>query len=156
MKFDEFKVGQLFKSKILINEGEFNQYLAFSKVKNILHTNPKIAEKEGIKGTLLPGRAVLARAEGEMTQLGVFSNNVMLLYGMDGDTKWNNRNTRFLGEVYVGDELEVEYRVSDKREGNPTDTYGILSIDVQIKRLQDDKLVIVSHSNLYRIRKYIN
>jgi len=72
LKFDEFKVGQLFKSKILINEGEFNQYLAFSKVKNILHTNPKIAEKEGIKGTLLPGRAILARAEGEMTQLGVF------------------------------------------------------------------------------------
>ena len=153
MKFYEFKVGQLIKSKILINEEEFRQYLTFSNVKNILHENPKLAEKEGIKGTLLPGRAILARAEGEMTQLGVFSNNVMLLYGMDGDAKWNNRNTRFLGEAYVGDELEVEYRISDKREGHSTDSYGILSIDVQIKRLHDDKLVIVSHSNLYRIRK---
>ena len=41
----------------------------------------------------------------------------MLLYGMDGDPKWNNRNTRFLEEAYAGDELEVEYHVSDKREG---------------------------------------
>jgi len=153
LKFEEFKVGQSFKSRISISEVEFKQYLAFSKVKNILHENPKLAEKEGIKGTLLPGRAILARAEGEMTQLDAFSNNIMLLYGMDGDTKWNNRNTRFLGEVYAGDELEVEYRISDKRDGNRNDSYGILSIEVYAKRLRDDKLVIVSHGNLYRMRK---
>jgi hypothetical protein len=76
-----------------------------------------------------------------------------LLYGMDGDAKWNNRNTRFLGEAYAGEELEVEYYVSDKREGSNSDSYGILSIDVHVKRLRDDKLVIVSHSNLYRIKK---
>ena len=70
MKFDEFKVGQSFKSKILINEEEFRQYLAFSNVKNILHENLKLAEKEGIKGTLLPGRAILARAEGEYDATG--------------------------------------------------------------------------------------
>lgn len=29
----------------------------------------------------------------------------------------------------------------------------LLSIDVQIKRISDDKLVIVSHRNLYRIKK---
>lgn len=102
---------------------------------------------------LLPGRAILARAEGEMTRLDEFSNNIMLLYGMDGDTSWDNRNTRFLGEVLVGDDLEVEYRVSDKKEGNGTGSYGILSIDVNIKRLRNDKLVIVSHKNLYRMRK---
>jgi hypothetical protein len=33
----------------------------------------------------------------------------MLLYGMDGDPSWDNRHTRFLAEVYAGDELEVEY-----------------------------------------------
>ncbi|MFZ0325902.1 MAG: hypothetical protein WBP64_17515 [Nitrososphaeraceae archaeon] len=153
MKFEEFKVGQSFKSKILINEDEFKQYISFSKIKNILHRNPELAAKEGIKGTLLPGRSILARAEGEMTQLDAFSNNIMLLYGMDGDSKWNNRNTRFLGEAYAGEELEVEYYVSDKREGSNSDSYGILSIDVQVKRLRDEKLVIVSHSNLYRIKK---
>lgn len=118
MKFDEFKVGQLFKSKIQISEDEFRQYLEFSRVRNILHQNPKLAEKEGIKGTLLPGRTILARAEGEMTRLDEFADTIMLLYGMDGDTGWDNRNTRFLGEVLVGDDLEVEFRVSDKKEGN--------------------------------------
>ena len=40
----------------------------------------------------------------------------MLLYGMDGDPKRRNRYTRFLSEVYAGDELEVEYSISDKKE----------------------------------------
>lgn len=43
---------------------------------------------------------------------------------MDGDNSWNNRQTRFLAEAYVGDELEVKYIVSDKREEN-TGRYGI-------------------------------
>jgi acyl dehydratase len=64
----------------------------------------------------------------------------------------DNRHTRFLGEVYAGDELEVEYSISDKKGGN-SERYGILSIDVQIKRISDSKLVIVSHRNLYRMKK---
>lgn len=64
----------------------------------------------------MPGRAIIACAEGEMTRLDIFSNNIMLLYGMDGDPKWDNRHTRFLGEVYAGYELEVEYFISDKKK----------------------------------------
>ena len=152
MKFEEFKQGQVFKARITINESEFNQYLSFAKVKSILHQKPELAEKEGIKGTLLPGRAVMTRAEGEMTQLDAFSDCIMLLYGMDGDPKWGNRQTRFLGEAYVGDELELEYSVAGKREED-AGRYGILSIDVQIRRVQDNKLIIVSRRNLYRIKK---
>jgi hypothetical protein len=118
-----------------------------------LHEKPELAAKEGIKGTLLPGRAIIARAEGEMTRLDIFSNNIMLLYGMDGDPKWDNRHTRFLGEVYAGDKLEVEYSISGKKEGGNSEMYGILSIDVQIKRISDNKLVIVSNRNLYRMKK---
>lgn len=152
LKFEEFKLGQVFKARIYINESEFKQYISFAKVKNILHQNSELAKKEGIKGKLLPGRAVMTRAEGEMTQLEVFSDRIMLFYGMDGDPKWDNRQTRFLAEAYVGDELEVEYSVSDKREEN-TGRYGILSIDVQIRRVRDNKLIIVSRRNLYRIKK---
>jgi hypothetical protein len=94
----------------------------------------------------------MARAEGEMTQLEIFSGNIMLLYGMNGDPKWDNRHTRFLAEAYVGDELKVEYYVSVKREEN-TEKYGILSIDVRIKRIRDNKLIIVSRRNLYRMKK---
>ena len=71
---------------------------------------------------------------------------------MDGDPKWDNRHTMFLGEVYAGDELEVEYYISDKKEGN-SESYGILSIDVQIRRISDNKLVVVSRRNLYRMKK---
>ena len=101
----------------------------------------------------MPGRAIIARAEGEMTRLDIFSNSIMLLYGMDGDPKWDNRHTRFLAEVYAGEELEVEYSISDKKGEENSEKYGILSIDVQIKRISDKKLVIVSHRNLYRIKK---
>ena len=88
-----------------------------------------------------------------MTRLDAFANSIMLLYGMDGDPVWGNRHTRFLAEVYAGDELEVEYSVSNKKDRGPSELYGILSIDIQIKRISDSKLVIVSHKNLYRIKK---
>ena len=153
MKFEEFKVGQTFKSRICIDKDEFEKYISFAKARNILHEKPELAAKEGIKGTLLPGRAIMVRVEGEMTRLDIFSNSIMLLYGMDGDPRWNNRHTRFLNEVYAGDELEVEYSISNKREGESSERYGILSIDIQIKRIRDNKLVIVSHRNLYRMKK---
>jgi acyl dehydratase len=154
LKFEDFKVGQTFRSRICIDKDEFEKYLSFAKTKNILHENPELAAKEGIKSTtLLPGRAIVARAEGQMTRLDAFANNIMLLYGMDGDPTWGNRHTRFLAEVYAGDELEVEYSISDKKDGGPSELYGILSIDIQIKRINDNKLVIVSHKNLYRIKK---
>jgi acyl dehydratase len=154
LKFEEFKVGQTFRSRICIDKDEFEKYLSFAKTKNILHENPELAAKEWIKSTtLLPGRAIVARAEGQMTRLDAFANNIMLLYGMDGDPTWGNRHTRFLAEVYAGDELEVEYSISDKKDGGPSELYGILSIDIQIKRINDNKLVIVSHKNLYRIKK---
>jgi hypothetical protein len=154
LKFEEFKVGQTFKSSIRIDKDEFEKYLSFAKTKNILHENLELAAKEKIKDiTLLPGRAIVARAEGEMTRLDEFSNSIMLLYGMDGDPTWGNRHTRFLSEVYAGDELEVEYSISDKKDGGLSELYGILSIDIKIKRIIDNKLVIVSHRNLYRIKK---
>ena len=85
MKFKEFKVGQTFKSRICINKDGIEQYILFARTKNILHQNPELAEKKGLKIlSLLPGRAIIARAEGEMTRLDIFSNSIMLLYGMDG------------------------------------------------------------------------
>jgi hypothetical protein len=154
LKFEEFKIGQTFKSYICIDKNDFNKYLSFAKTKNILHENPELALKEGIKSNmLLPGRAIIARAEGEMTRLDIFSNCVMLLYGMDGDPTWDNRNTRFIGEVDAGEELEVEYTISDKKGEENYEKYGILSIDFKIKRLRDNKTVIISRRNLYRIKK---
>jgi hypothetical protein len=93
--------------------------------KNIYHCNESLQRQEisCMKNPnwllrLLPGRAIIARVEGEMTRLDIFSGSIMLLYGMDGNPNWDNRHCRFLGEVYAGEELEGEYSVSDKKEGN--------------------------------------
>lgn len=150
MRFEDFAVGQIFAAPMTITKADFDNYISFARTRNILHENPKMAKKEGIKGIMLPGRSIIARAEGEMTRLPAFSDCIMLLYGMDGDPGWNNRNTRFLGEVYADEDLAVKYIVSEKKEDKG---YGILAIDFEISRVRDNKLVVVSRRNLYRIKK---
>ena len=114
MKFEDFAVGQEFSASITITKSDFDAYISFARTRNVLHENLELAAKEGIKGMMLPGRSIVARAEGEMTRLAEFSDCIMLLYGMDGDSEWNNRHTRFLGEVYAGEDLKIKYTVSDK------------------------------------------
>lgn len=148
MKFDDFAAGQTFSASITIEKADFDAYIAFARIKNVLHENPALAASEGITGVLLPGRAIIARAEGEMTRLPEFSDCIMLLYGMDGDSAWAGRQTRFLGEVYAGARLDVKYTVVAKREEKG---YGMLRVDYEISKA--DKLVVVSRGNLYRIKK---
>ena len=148
MKFEDFAVGQTFSASFIISKPEFDSYISFARTRNVLHENPELAEKEGIKGVMLPGRSILARAEGEMTRLPEFADCVMLLYGMDGDPAWSGRHTRFLGEVYAGEKLEARYTVSDKREDKG---YGILAIDCEVSKA--GSLVVISRKSLYRIKK---
>jgi acyl dehydratase len=150
MKFKDFKVGQEFAVTTTLTESDFHNYISFARTRNILHENPEIAKKEGVTGIMLPGRSIIARAEGEMTRLSEFADCIMLLYGMDGDPNWQGRQTRYLGEVYAGEELNVRYIVSDKKEDRG---YGILAVDYEISRSRDGKLVAVSRRNLYRIKQ---
>jgi acyl dehydratase len=150
MKFEDFKVGQEFNATFTLTESDFHNYISFARTRNILHENAEIARKEGITGTMLPGRSIIARAEGEMTRLAEFADCIMLLYGMDGDPGWQGRQTRYLGEVYAGEALMVKYIVSDKRVDRG---YGILAVDYEITRPRDGKLVAISRRNLYRIKK---
>ena len=149
MRFEDFAVGQTFTTSTVITKSDFDNYISFARTRNLLYENPQLAEKEGIKGTMLPGRSIIVRAEGEMTRLPVFSDCIMLLYGMDGDPAWNGRHTRFLSEVYAGEELFIKYVVSEKKEDKG---YGILTIDFEISK-KNNKLVVVSRKNLYRIKK---
>jgi acyl dehydratase len=63
MRFEDFAVGQSFTASITITKSDFEDYTAFARTRNILHKNPKLAEKEGIKGIMLPGRSIIARAQ---------------------------------------------------------------------------------------------
>ena len=123
--------------------------MAFARTKNILHENPQLAENEGIKGIMLPGRSIIGRAEGEMTRLPEFLDCIMMLYGMDGDPEWGNRNTRFLGEVYVGEELEFKYIVSEK---NKTMTMGYMRSILRLAEL-GIKNWLWCLGRIYRLRR---
>lgn len=149
MKFDDFVPGQSFSAPMTITKDDFDRYISFARTKNILHENPKLAAKEGITGVLLPGRSIIARAEGEMTRLSAFSDCIMLLYGMDGDSGWGGRQTRFIGEVYAGEALDVKYTIVSKKEEK--DGYGILRVDYEISKA--GKPVAISRGNLYRIKR---
>lgn len=149
MQFREFDMGRQFTTRFTMSESDFRDYISFARTRNILHENPELARKEGISGIMMPGRSLIARAEGEMTRLPEFADRIMLLYGMDGDPGWEGRHTRFLGEVYAGEELQVRYVVSGKKEERG---YGILAIDFEISRTRDSKPVAVSRRNLYRIK----
>jgi acyl dehydratase len=149
MKFDEFAVGRAFSASITITKEEFDRYISFARTRNVLHENPELAAREGITGVLLPGRSIIARAEGEMTRLSEFADCIMLLYGMDGDPQWAGRQTRFMGEAYAGETLEVKYTIAGKKEEKGD--YGILRVDYEINKA--GKPVVVSRGNLYRIKK---
>jgi hypothetical protein len=136
---------------IAISSDESDKYLSFSKTRNVLLENRELAKTEGITGSFLSGRSMIARVEGEMTRLDAFSDNVMMLYGMDGDPSWGYRQTRFLVEIHPREELLVKYIVSNKTDIDKRG-YGILSMDFEVYTENDNKLVIVSRRNLYRMK----
>jgi hypothetical protein len=71
--------------------------------------------KKGVSGIFLSGRAILARAEGEMTRLKEFSENAMLLYGMDEDPDWENRHLGFWLKFIQMDRLQVKYSIVTRK-----------------------------------------
>lgn len=94
-KFSELKVGEEFYSTCSISEKELEEYLKFSRVKNVLLDDPTTKNK------LVSGRAILSRMEGEFTRLSQIYGNTLIFIGTDGDTKWDNRNTRVLGFLEI-------------------------------------------------------
>ena len=88
-KYSELRVGDEFFSECKISLPELESYLVFSKIKNVLYENKK-TEKE--TSTIISGRAILGRMEGEFTRLKEMYGNLLIFYGMDGDPAWKNRH----------------------------------------------------------------
>lgn len=144
-KFSELKVGEEFFSTCSISEKELDSYLYFSRIKNILLDKVK---KE--KNRLVSGRAILARMEGEFTRLSQIYGNILLFIGMDGDSEWQDRQTRFLKPLYVDEVLKIKFTVSSKEDLD--DDYGKIAIDFEGKK-QNGDVVVLSKKNLYRMKK---
>lgn len=146
-KFAQLNVGDEFYSECKITSLELESYLSFSGIKNIIYENK---ESSNQKKKMVSGRAILSKMEGEFTKLEEMYGNLLIFYGMDGDSNWNNRQTRFLKPLLTDEKLKIKFRISEKRELN--EEFGLIGVDFEGTN-EDGKTVLVSKKNLYQIKK---
>ena len=145
-KFKTIKVGNSFVSTTSISKKELDGYLGFSRIKNAMFEIDSGKDENRV----ISGRAIISRMEGEFTRLRQIYGNYIVLYGIDGDGEWKNRQTRFVRPVYTDQVLRLKYTISDKRDID--DEYGLISVDFEAT-FEDGELVLTSKKNLYRIKK---
>jgi len=144
-KFSEFVVGESFYSTCSISEDELEEYLKFSRVKNVFLEN-KVNEGH----QLVSGRAILSRMEGEFTRLNQIYGNQIIFLGTDGDSEWGNRNTRFLKPLYTDQVLKLKFTIVQKEEID--ESFGKIIINFE-GTTQENELIIIAKKNIYRIKK---
>jgi len=144
-KFLELVVGESFYSTCIISDEELEEYLKFSKIKNVILENKTDKDHQ-----LVSGRAILSRMEGEFTRLNQIYGNQIIFLGTDGDSEWGNRNTRFLKPLYTNQVLKLKFTIIEKTEID--ENFGKIIIDFEGSS-QDNKIVIISKKNIYRIKK---
>ena len=146
-KFAHLNVGDEFYSECKITSLELESYLSFSGIKNIIYEKKEFSNQEK---RMISGRAILSKMEGEFTKLEEMYGNLLIFYGMDGDSNWNNRQTRFLKPLLTDEKLKIKFRISEKRELN--EEFGLIGVDFEGIN-EDGKTVVVSKKNLYQIKK---
>ncbi|MDH3780854.1 MAG: hypothetical protein OES15_08390 [Nitrosopumilus sp.] len=144
-KFSEFRVGDSFYSTCSISDKELEEYLKFSRVKNAFLKNKQKGEQQ-----LVSGRAILSRMEGEFTRLNQIYGNDIIFLGTDGDSEWENRNTRFLKPFYTDQVLKLKFTISQKEDND--EEFGKIMVDYE-GTTQDEEIIVLSKKNIYRIKK---
>ena len=144
-KFSEFVIGESFYSTCSISDDELEEYLKFSRVKNVFLEN-KVNEGH----QLVSGRAILSRMEGEFTRLNQIYGNQIIFLGTDGDSEWGNRNTRFLKPLYTDQVLKLKFTIVQKEEID--ESFGKIIINFE-GTTQENELIIIAKKNIYRIKK---
>ena len=144
-KFSEFRIGDSFYSTCSISDKELEEYLNFSRVRNAF-----LEDKQKGKQKLVSGRAILSRMEGEFTRLSQIYGNDIIFLGTDGDSEWENRNTRFLKPLYTDEVLKLKFTVSSKDDID--EEFGKIAIDYEGTN-QEGESIVISKKNIYRIKK---
>jgi len=144
-KFLELVVGESFYSTCIISEDELEEYLKFSKIKNVILENKTDKDHQ-----LVSGRAILSRMEGEFTRLNQIYGNQIIFLGTDGDSEWGNRNTRFLKPLYTDQVLKLKFTIVQKEEID--ESFGKIIINFE-GTTQENELIIIAKKNIYRIKK---
>ena len=88
--------------------------------------------------------------EGEFTRLSQIYGNHIVFLGTDGDSEWENRNTRFLKPLYTDQVLKLKFTVSKKEDID--NDFGKISIDYE-GTTQEGEIIVISKKNIYRIKK---
>ena len=144
-KFLELVVGESFYSTCIISEDELEEYLKFSKIKNVILENKTDKDHQ-----LVSGRAILSRMEGEFTRLNQIYGNQIIFLGTDGDSEWGNRNTRFLKPLYTDQVLKLKFTIVQKEEID--ESFGKIIINFE-GTTQENEIIIIAKKNIYRIKK---
>jgi len=144
-KFSEFRVGDSFYSTCSISDKELEEYLNFSRVRNVFLENQSKEEQQ-----LVSGRAILSRMEGEFTRLSQIYGNHIIFLGTDGDPDWKNKNTRFLKPFYTDQVLKLKFTISSKEDID--EEFGKIAVDYE-GTTQEGKTIVLSKKNIYRIKK---
>ena len=139
-------MGDTFVSTTSISKKELEEYLGFSRIKNAMFEIDSGKNEDRV----VSGRAIISRMEGEFTRLRQIYGNYIVLYGVDGDSEWNNRQTRFLRPLYTDQVIRLKFTISDKKEID--DAYGLISVDFEAT-FEDGDLILTSKRNLYRIKR---
>ena len=145
-KFSTLKIGNSFVSTTSISKKELDEYLRFSRIKNAMFEIDSGKDEDRV----VSGRAIISRIEGEFTRLRQIYGNYIVLYGIDGEPEWKNRQTRFLKPLYTDQVIRLKFTISDKKEID--DEYGLISVDFEAT-FEDGELILTSKRNLYRIKK---
>ena len=145
-KFSTLKIGDAFVSTTSISKKELEEYLGFSRIKNAMFEIDSGKDEDRV----VSGRAIISRMEGEFTRLRQIYGNYIVLYGIDGDSEWNNRQTRFLRPLYTDQIIRLKFTISDKKEID--EAYGLISVDFEAT-VDDGDLILTSKRNLYRIKR---
>lgn len=139
------RAGESFEADFVISRGEVDAYVEFSRVDN----GAALAEAGGGGGApAVPGRAVLARIEGEMTRHPRMRGRRLLLAGADGDPAWEGRSVRFVRPLPAGERLYVRYTLPSVEGG--AGGGGRISVDFE-GRDGGGRTVVVARRNLYRV-----
>jgi hypothetical protein len=144
-KFSEIKVGDEFFSTCSISEKELEEYLKFSRIKNVF-----LEDRQNEKQKLVSGRAILSRMEGEFTRLSQIYGNHIIFVGTDGDSEWENKSSRFLKPLYTEEVLKIKFTVSAKEDID--EEFGKIAINYEGVK-QGGEIVAISKRNWYRIKK---
>ena len=136
-KFSTLKIGNSFVSTTSISKKELDEYLRFSRIKNAMFEIDSGKDENRV----VSGRAIISRQ---------IYGNYIVLYGIDGEPEWKNRQTRFLKPLYTDQVIRLKFTISDKKEID--DEYGLISVDFEAT-FEDGELILTSKRNLYRIKK---